>query len=84
MRPINFGRVPPSQPVANDVDYPADHATIIDTWYAVGSWEVEFNALKLGFAGPVMIRQGQVLLPSLNHNSNDNGIPGRRMTEMQT
>lgn len=68
VRSINFGRVPPSQAIADDVDNSADDTAVIDTRLAVGSWEVRSDTLKLSFGEPVVIRHGQFLLP--------NGITG--------
>jgi len=53
VRPIDFRSVPPSQTVPDDVDYPADYAPVIDTGFAVGSWEERFDAFELGLGEPV-------------------------------
>jgi hypothetical protein len=51
------------------MDHAADHATVIDARFAVGLWEVGFDALKLGFAELIVIRHLQGLLQRLNHGS---------------
>ena len=64
MWPIDLRRIPPSQAIANDVNDPADHATVVDTRSATRFREVGFDAFELGFAEPVLIRHGRVLLPN--------------------
>jgi hypothetical protein len=44
----DLGRVSPSQTVADDIDYAADHATVIEARSAVGLWKAGFDALKWG------------------------------------
>ncbi len=53
-----------SKAVSDNADNPTYHATVIDTRSAMGSWEVRFDGIKLDFAKPVVVRHGQVLLPT--------------------
>ena len=62
MRSINFRRVSPFQTVSDDVDDAAYYTPIIDTESSMRSREVKFDALKLGFGKPIVIRHRQVLL----------------------
>ena len=64
VRSINFGRVPPSQAIADDVDNSADDTAVVDTGPAVRSWEVGSDTVKLNIGKPVMIGHGQFLLPT--------------------
>jgi hypothetical protein len=56
------------------MDYPADYAPVVHVRNAPRPWEKGFNALKLSFGQPELIRQRQVLLPRLNHDATSDGI----------
>jgi hypothetical protein len=56
------------------MDYPADYAPVVHVRNASRPWEKGFNALKLSFGQPELIRQRQVLLPRLNHDATSDGI----------
>ena len=64
MRSIDLRRIPPSQTVSDDVNDSAYYTPVIDTGHSVGKREIRFDALKLGFGQPIVIRYGQVLLPT--------------------
>jgi hypothetical protein len=71
---IDRGRIPPSQTIPDHMDYPADYAPVVHVRNAPRPWEKGFNALKLSFGQPELIRQRQVLLPRLNHDATSDGI----------
>ena len=54
-RTVFRGRVPPSQPITINEDNPAQHAPVIDTWFAVGFREEGFEALHLHLRQPEKI-----------------------------
>ena len=45
VRTVDFGGIPPSQTIANDVDYPTDHTQVIHALGATRLRKVGFNAL---------------------------------------
>src|SRR5260370_40316993 len=66
------------------MDNSADNAPIVNTRHAMRQREIVFDVFELGFSEPKIIRHGQVLLPSLNHDFCKDGIRLWQTAEMPT
>ena len=56
---IDRGRIPASQTIPNQLDYPANHTPVVHARNATRPREKEFNALKLSLSQPELIRLGR-------------------------
>ena len=71
---IDRRRIPSSPTIPDHMDYPADYTPVVHARNATRPWEKGFNALKLSFSQPELIRHRQVLLPRLNRDATSDGI----------
>lgn len=71
---IGLRRIPPSQTISDNMDYPTDDTEVVHTRNPTRLRKAGDYTLQLDPGGPELIGHRQILLPRLKHDATSDGI----------